>query len=134
MSQKQQFGFTLIELMIVVAIVAILSIVGAGFYGDYVISSNRTEARGALTRTAGSLEKCRSLYGAYSNGSCNVTLPFDTETNYYEISGIPGTSSFSLVATPKVGSPQANDDNCKTLTLTNTGLKDATGVDTSDCW
>ncbi len=124
----------MIELMIVVVIVAIIGMVSMGFFGDNIISANRTEARSALTQTAGSLEKCRSLYGGYNNASCNVALPVATDTNYYSITGVVASSTFSLTATPVAGEPQANDDDCKTLTLTNTGLKGGTGADTSACW
>ena len=132
---KQSRGFSLIELMIVVAIVGILAAVAMGFYGDNVIAANRTEGRSALSETAGSLEKCRSLYGSYNSANCNVTLPFATETNYYSISATAiAATAFTLTATPVAGSPQSNDADCTTLTLTNTGVKGATGADTSDCW
>jgi type IV pilus assembly protein PilE len=72
---KHSKGFTLIELMIVVAIIGILSSIAFGFFGDNVIAANRSEGRAELTATAASLEKCRSLYGAYNAGGCNVTGP-----------------------------------------------------------
>lgn len=131
---KQAKGFNLIELMIVVAIVAILASVAMGFYGDSVISANRTEARAALTETAGSLEKCKSLYGVYNSANCNVAFPLATDTNYYSITAALTGSTFVLTATPVAGQPQANDDDCTTLTLSNTGIKAATGADPSDCW
>ena len=69
---RKSKGFNIIELMIVVAIVGIISVVGAGFYRDNVIAANRTEARAALTEAAGSLEKCRSLYGSYNHANCSL--------------------------------------------------------------
>lgn len=131
---KHKQGFTLIELMVVMAIVAILGMVAMGYYRDNVISANRTEARAALTETAGSLEKCRSLYGRYDSANCNVAFPIATDTNYYSITGVVGNSTFTLTATPVAGESQASDADCTTFTLTNTGLKGATGADTSDCW
>ncbi|MCP4389996.1 MAG: prepilin-type N-terminal cleavage/methylation domain-containing protein [Gammaproteobacteria bacterium] len=132
---KKQQGFTLIELAIVVAIIGILSVVAFGFYGDYVISSNRTEGRAALQTASGTLEKCRSLYGAYNNASCNYA-DFQTTSGYYDITdAINATgTTFTLTATPVVGSPQANDADCTTLTLTNTNTTGATGADTTVCW
>ncbi|MDH3221626.1 MAG: type IV pilin protein [Gammaproteobacteria bacterium] len=128
-------GFSLIELMIVIGIIGILSSVAFGFYRDNVIAANRTEGRSALESAAGTLEKCRSLYGGYNNANCNYA-DFTTESNFYTIkaNGTITTSSFTLTAAPVAGSPQANDADCTTLTLTNTGIRGATGANTDDCW
>ena len=126
-------GFSLIELMIVVAIVGILSTIAFGFYGDNVIAANRTEGRSALQTAAGTLEKCRSLYGSYNNANCNYA-DFTSETGLYDITGALAASSFTVTATPAAGSAQLGDADCTTLTLTNTGVKGATGADTTVCW
>ncbi len=133
---RKSKGFNIIELMIVVAIVGIISVVAAGFYRDNVIAANRTEARAALTEAAGSLEKCRSLYGSYNHANCAFAgnFPIATDSNFYSITAALGGSTFTLTATPVAGQTQANDADCTTLTLTNTGIKAATGADTSDCW
>lgn len=132
---KYSKGFSLIELMIVVAIVGILGTIAFGFYGDNVIASNRSEGRGALTQTAASLEKCKSLYGAYNHANCNVLLPFNTNAGYYTIdqTTLTGTA-FTLVATPIAGQPQANDTDCTTLSLTSLGVKAGTGANPAECW
>jgi type IV pilus assembly protein PilE len=131
---KYSKGFSLIELMIVVAIIGILSSIALGFYGDNVIASNRSEGRAALTATAGSLEKCKSLYGAYNAGNCNVANTIATDTNYYSIDTTTRTATtFTLTATPVAGKAQANDTDCTTMTLTNTGVKGGTPA-TNECW
>jgi len=132
-AMKSSTGFSLIELMIVLAIIGILSTIAFGFYGDYVIASNRTEGRAALQTAAGTLEKCRSLYGSYNHANCNYA-DFASESNYYNISGAILATSFMVTATPVAGQPQANDADCTTLTLTNTGVRGATGADITDCW
>ncbi len=132
---KNAKGFSLIELMIVVAILGIVVMISAGFFGDNVVTANRTEARSALSSTSGSLEKCRSLYGSYNHANCNVVLPFDTENNYYRVSATAmAATTFTLTATPIAGGPQAGDTDCTTLTLTNTGVKAGTGADVTECW
>ena len=132
---KQTKGFTLIELMLVVAIVGILSSIAYGYYGDNVMSANRTEGRVTLTQVAGSLEKCRTLYGSYNAANCNVVLPVVSVTNYYSIDATAmAATSFTLTASPVAGGPQAKDTDCTAITLTNTGMKAGTGADSTACW
>lgn len=120
--------------MIVVALVGILSAVAFNSYTNNVIASKRSEGRAGLTATAASLEKCKSLYGVYDNlVNCPVLATIPTESNLYSIDTTGRTpTTFTLVATA-VG-PQLRDADCTTLSLTNTGIKTATGVDTTDCW
>ncbi len=131
---KQSQGFSLIELTIVVGLIAIISMFAASYFGDNVTKANRTDGRSALADTSGSLEKCKSLYSAYNNASCNVTFPVTSDSDHYSITVARTVATFTLTATPVAGGKQASDADCATLTLTNTGLKGATGTDTSDCW
>ena len=136
MNRYKSSGFTLIELMIVTAIIAILAAVSLGFYGNYVTRAARTDARTALTSTAASLEKCRSIYGAYNHASCNVTFPVTSDEAYYSIAQPAAAnlaaSTFTLIATPM--GRQLADTECDGLSLTNTGLKSGTGTDPTKCW
>lgn len=131
-------GFSLVELLIVVALIGILSAVAVGFYSENVISSNRTEGRSALQTAAGTLEKCKSLYGSYAIGAgsnCSY-VDFRTGSNYYDITAVMNATNttFVLTATPVAGQSQARDADCTTLTLTNTGIQGATGADITECW
>ena len=130
---RQCKGFSLIELMIVVAIVGILSTVAFGYYRSNIIASNRTEGRSALQAAAGTLEKCRSLYGSYNNANCNYA-DFTSETGLYDITSAIAATSFTLTATPAAGGGQTDDGDCTTMTLTNTGVKGGTGADATQCW
>ena len=124
---RKSQGFSIIELLIVVAIIGILTSVAVSFFGSNVIASNRTEGRKALQEAAGTLEKCKSLYGSYNHANCNYA-DFATERNYYNITGAILGTSFTLTATPVGGQVQAGDADCTTLTLTNAGVKAATGA------
>lgn len=131
--KKSSSGFSFIELLIVVVLIGILSSVAFGMYRDNVIASNRTEGRAALQTAAGTLEKCRSLYGTYNNASCNYA-DFTSETNLYNIAGVIAGSTFTLTATPVAGGPQTSDSDCTSLTLSNTGIKGGTGANPAECW
>jgi len=128
-------GFTLVELMIVIAIVGILGAISMSFYGNYVTDANRTDGRMALTETAASLEKCKALYSIYNSANCNVAFPVTSDEGLYTIAAtaIAGPT-FTLTATPVAGAYQAGDTDCTTLTLTSTGIEGGTGADITECW
>ena len=127
---KYSKGFSLIELLIVVAIIGILGSIAMGFYADNVIAANRSEGRNALTQAAATLEKCKSLYGAFDHANCNYA-DFTSEAGYYGISVVRDGVSFTLTATP--AGPQLNDADCTSMTLTNTGIKGGAPA-TNECW
>ena len=127
-------GFSLIELLIVVGIIGVLTSFAFGYFGDNVIAANRTEGRTALNETAGSLEKCRSLYGTYNAANCTVTFPITSESGLYTITSVLAATSFTLTATPVSGLAQSNDTDCTSLTLDNTGVQGGTGADATECW
>ncbi|MFP5506704.1 MAG: type IV pilin protein [Gammaproteobacteria bacterium] len=134
---KLHRGFTLIELMIVVAIIAILAAIAYPSYQEQVRRTNRTEGERALMDTAQRLERCYTEYNAYNNANCNVLddLPFTTENGRYTISAVLAPSTFTLTAT-RAGSQTG--DRCGNFTLTHTGAKNITGADAgltvADCW
>lgn len=127
---KHQKGFTLIELMIVVAIVGILSSIAYPSYVEYVRKGQRNEARAALLQAAQYMER-----GATATGLYPSALPSgmqSTESKKYNLSAnVAGNqASFTLTATPV----QA-DAMCGNLTLSNTGVRTATGSSGTDyCW
>ena len=139
---KEQQGFTLIELMIGVAIIGILAGIAYPSYQDSVMKSRRRDAQGALTGLANAMERHfteTNTYVGAADGSGVPTIyatqsPVDGGTAYYNLTIDPVTaSSFTLNATPT--GPQSNDK-CDTLTLTNTGARGftGTGVTSTDCW
>jgi type IV pilus assembly protein PilE len=121
--------------MIVVVIVGIITAIALGFYGNYLISANRTDARTALSATSTSLEKCKSLYSNYNSANCNVAFPVTSDDGFYSITATVLTATtFMLTATPIAGQPQAGDADCTTITLSNTGIEGGTGADATECW
>lgn len=144
MRRDRASGFTLIELMIVVAIVGILASIAYPSYQESVRRSNRAECKGVIVSLANVLERRFSATSSYLDplnpdpmpaafGQC----PADGGAARYTLAvNVPADGlSFTITAT-RAGA-QATD-RCGDLTLTNTALRgianaDA-GVVAGDCW
>lgn len=124
-------GFTLIELMIAIAVVAIVVNLAVPSYQNFIREARRSDARHLLHMNANRLQRCFTLEGWY-NGSC-VLRPL-SEEGFYSMTSTITASTFVLTASPVAGSDQLADLNCTSFVLTNTGLKTATGSFSADCW
>ena len=137
---RRNSGFTLIELMIVVAIVGILSAVAYPSYTEYIRRGNRSEATAALLEAQQFMERYYAASNRYSTAADgNPALPTRLQTlpaggpARYTLSVAATVNSYTLTATP-LGSMLA--DNCGSLTITNTGVKgrSATAPTVAECW
>jgi type IV pilus assembly protein PilE len=128
-------GFTLIELMIVVAVIGLLAAIAFPSYQDSLRKGRRADAKAALL----DLTQFTERYYTQNNTYSNITLPYNqTPTNgstkYYDLSFASATqTTFTLQAAPISGTSQANDS-CGTLSITEAGVKAATGGTVSQCW
>lgn len=143
-TRAKQVGFTLIELMIVVAIVGILSAIAYPSYTEYVRRGHRAEARTGLLQAQQWLERAATAQGVYPTGALpnalQWKLPDGTPdpAKRYTIGFKAGNTNaaFTLIATRKAGA-QSNDP-CGDFTLTNAGLSEndnrASTKSRDDCW
>ena len=141
-------GFTLIELMIVVAVIAILATIAYPAYQEYVTRSRRVEGQSLLSEAAARQERWRAQNGSYMTSGTEddikkLKLPHGTQSEhgYYTLGvGVAGDGSdggYTLTAT-RAG-VQATDSKCGNFTLDATGKRGmATGTGTpgttADCW
>ncbi|HUG99967.1 MAG TPA: type IV pilin protein [Gammaproteobacteria bacterium] len=142
----RQQGFTLIELMIVVVVVAILAALAFPQYRDYVLRSNRAVAKSALTQIADRQEQfyvANKSYATTLTALGYVADPLfvdrggqrsgtDGGAAIYQVTvARPDVASFTVTA--NVRNAQAQDTKCTSFTLNQAGQRTATGSGT-DCW
>ncbi|MGV6397564.1 type IV pilin protein [Pseudomonas caspiana] len=126
-------GFTLIELMIVVAIVGILAAIAYPNYTEYTKRTQRSAIASLLTEQTQALERYYSQRGQYSNVA-GSPLTLSGGNAYYTIAAVRDAQTYALTATP-IATTMMNGDKCGNFVITNTGkISNSTGLATKDCW
>lgn len=127
---KKSRGFTLIEVMIVVAIIGILTAIAYPSYLESVRKSNRADAKAALNDVSARMQRCFTLNSTY----VGCTVATESGEKYYSInSGTPTQSAFTITATA-AKAPQTGDVGCTTMTLNNFGVRTPAETASLKCW
>jgi type IV pilus assembly protein PilE len=147
---KRSSGFTLIEVMVALAIICIVSALALPSYGRYVVRSKRAQAQAALLRLMQQQERYYSQNNTYLEFSSVSTDPDEklftwwsgenASASAYEIRGAacpgePISQCVQLTALPGTGivDPGFRDDECETLSLSSNGRRAASGP-AELCW
>jgi len=148
-------GFTLIEVMIVVAIVAILSMIAMPSYQEYVHRSKRAEAEGILMEAAQFMQRYYSANDRYTAVAGTTTTEVVQEIDNVSIlpaslrqSPRSGSANYTIAVLARATPPSytlkatrtgsMTGDKCGTLVLNSQGVKGmesaTSGLTAADCW
>lgn len=146
-STRLAAGFTLIELMIVMAVVGVLALVAYPSYQDSLRKSRRADAIAGLNRLQQLQERVRGQQPAYASAVASMpgSPPATSPEGHYTLAiDAASANSYTMAATASPGSSQFEDTKCRILrvgmaggAITYSSLNAAGDVDTTNvnrCW
>ena len=128
-------GFTLIEMLIVVAIVAILAAIAYPAYQNYIMRTRRADGKELAMRIAAAEERYFTNFNRYStNLTDDIHVDSTSEKRYYTAVVTTNNNGQTYLITMSPQAPQ-DRDKCADLTINNTGFKSFSGAESNGkCW
>ncbi len=131
-------GFTLIELMITVAVMGVLAAIAYPSYMRYVARGNRSAAQSFMLEVTSRQERYLLDGRQYAPDlpTLGMTVPDTVSPNYtVSITNVTAAPPGYVVQAAPIGGQASNDANCGTLTIDGTGAKAASGPGgVANCW
>lgn len=129
----KNLGFSLIELMVVVGILAVIASIAYPSYMESVRKSNRADAKATLNNVAQQMHRCYSRDFSYTD--CAASNTTESDEGYYSIivQVYNAGSEFGVIAEP-AKNPQLGDSDCQVFRINNYGVKFAHPDPDELCW
>ena len=142
MGSKRPTGFSLIELLVAVAILAIIMAIAVPSYQQYIIKSHRIDAVQSLTDLSNRLERYYTENNTYASATIGAAAATDvlpaagSSGGYYDLSIVSaGTTAHAYTIQATAKGAQSSDTVCSNFTLTDTGILGVSGSGSViDCW
>ena len=136
MSMKKIRGFSLIELMIAVVVVAIIASIAYPSYRENIRKTRRADAKSAIMDAAAKMERHYTQFGRYSATLANVGIAATSLESFYSITATvtnPNSQTFTLTATR---ANQQVGDNCGNYSIDQAQTKTVAGgsLGAAQCW
>ncbi|MBB3047505.1 type IV pilus assembly protein PilE [Litorivivens lipolytica] len=130
---RTEKGFTLIEVMVVVAMIAIIATIAMGSYRDSTVRANRTAAASYLLEVANMQERYLLDNRSYAAdmATLGASVPPEVSANY-TVTTVGAAATYQVTATP-TGAQASDDTDCGWLRINNTGAK-STQHGGTRCW
>ena len=130
--RRQPQGFTLIELVIVIAVVGLLLTIALPAYQNYQLRARRADGMQAALHLQQTQVRYRGCHPAYADSLAALGQSDHSPQGYYSLSSGLLPDGFYVEARPAAGSPQAQDSQCSTLRLEQRAAD--TRLTPAECW